>query len=280
MLDRTDHKAVRLAFEEFARTGDTNVRNRLVKAHIGLAEFLARRFEHRGEPLEDLVQVASLALVKAVERFEPDRHLEFTTFATPTIIGELKRHFRDRSWMVRVPRSVQELYLQVSRAIEDLSLETGGSPSIADIAKRVGVPHDQVHEAMEAGGAQRLSSLDDSYDSEGELNSIGDLLGEVDSGLLAVEERAGLEPLLSKLPDKERVIIFLRFYEGLSQSEIAQRLDTSQMHVSRLLARSLQRLRDLGNHANRRAQSLDASDTQLTQTLLHHGSNLEDSRRP
>lgn len=246
-LDRTDHQAVQQAFEEFARTGDLRLRNRLVKAHIGLAEFLARRFSHRGEPLEDLVQVASLALVKAVERFDPHRRLEFTTFATPTIVGELKRYFRDRSWMVRVPRRVQELYLQVSRAIEDLSVETGRSPTVAEIAARVGVPPDQVHEALEAGDAHRLTSLDG--DDDGALSGLGDLIGDFDEGLLAVEERAGLEPLLARLPDRERAIIFLRFYEGLSQSEIAQRLDTSQMHVSRLLARSLQRMRDLSSAA-------------------------------
>ncbi len=242
-LDRTDHKAVQQAFEEFCASGDIKLRNKLVKAHIGLAEYLARRFAHRGEPLEDLVQVASLALVKAVERFDPHRHLEFTTFATPTIVGEIKRYFRDRSWMVRVPRRVQELYLQVSRAIEDLSLESGRSPTVGEIATRVGVPADQVHEAMEAGEAHRLTSIDDNDDSES--GGLSGLMGDLDAGLLAVEERAGLEPLLARLPERERIIIFLRFYEGLSQSEIAIRLDTSQMHVSRLLARSLQRLRDL-----------------------------------
>ncbi len=244
-IDRTDHHAVQRAFEEFARTGDIEIRNQLVNAHIGLAEFLAKRFSHRGEPTEDLVQVASLALVKAVERFDPHRQLEFTTFATPTIVGELKRHFRDRSWMVRVPRRVQELYLQVSRAIEDLSLETGRSPTVAEIAARVNVSPDQVHEALDAGDAHRLASL--SADDDGAPNGLGELLGDFDEGLLAVEERAGLEPLLARLPERERAVIFLRFYEGLSQSEIAQRLDTNQMHVSRLLARSLQRMRALGS---------------------------------
>lgn len=247
-IDRTDHQAVQQAFEEFSRTGDIELRNQLVNAHIGLAEFLAKRFSHRGEPTEDLVQVASLALVKAVERFDPRRQLEFTTFATPTIVGELKRYFRDRSWMVRVPRRVQELHLQVSRAIEDLSLETGRSPTVAEIAARVNVAPDEVHEALEAGDAHRLASL--SSDDEGAPNGLGELLGDFDEELLAVEERAGLEPLLARLPERERAIIFLRFYEGLSQSEIAQRLDTNQMHVSRLLARSLQRMRALGasNH--------------------------------
>lgn len=238
-LDRSDPKAVKDAFEEHFRTGDIELRNSLVKAHIGLAEFLARRFAHRGEPLDDLIQVASLALVKSVERFDPHRQLEFTTFATPTIVGELKRHFRDRSWILRVPRRVQELHLQVSRAVEDLSLETGHSPTVAEIAQRVGVHADEVHEAMEARDVNRLSSLD--ADQERALGGFGDL----DDDLLAVEERAGLEPLLARLPERERAIIYLRFYEGLSQSEIAQRLGTSQMHVSRLLSRSLQRMRDL-----------------------------------
>src|SRR5580698_8960709 len=147
-------------FEEYRRTGDATTRDQLVELHLGLAEYLARRFDHRGEPLDDLVQVASLALIKAVERFDPDRGLEFSTFAVPTIVGELKRHFRDKSWAVRVPRRLQELHLRLTNAVPDLTHELGRSPTIDELAERLDVGADDVVEAMEAGRAYRSSSLD------------------------------------------------------------------------------------------------------------------------
>src|SRR3990170_3170022 len=137
-LDRADKQALMLVFNDYATTRDSALRDQLIEAHIGLAEYLARRFANRGEPLDDLVQVASLGLVKAVERFDPARGLEFTTFATPTIVGELKRHFRDKGWAVRVPRRIQELHLRVTRVIDDLSNELGRSPNVDEIAKRAG----------------------------------------------------------------------------------------------------------------------------------------------
>ncbi len=233
-------------FHELARTRDRAVRDRLVEAHLGLAEYLARRFANRGEPLDDLIQVASLGLVKAVERFDPERGLEFTTFATPTIVGELKRHFRDKGWAVRVPRRVQELHLLVSRVVDELSLDLGRSPTIDEIAERAGISGDEVLEAMDAGAAYRSTSLDapgganDDEDSRGLLGQ----LGERDPELVRAEARAELGPLIATLPEREQVILYLRFYEGQTQSEIAQHLGISQMHVSRLLARSLQQLRE------------------------------------
>jgi RNA polymerase sigma-B factor len=245
VLDRNDKAALLRSFRDFAQSRDPALRDRLIEAHLGLAEYLARRFANRGEPLDDLVQVASLGLVKAVERFDPDRGLEFTTFATPTIVGELKRHFRDKGWAVRVPRRVQELHLRVTRVVEDLSLELGRSPTVIEISRRSGITEDEVLEAMDAGSAYRSASLDagtaDSDDERGQ--GLLATLGELDADLVRAERRAALGPLLSSLPEREQVMLYLRFYEGLTQSEIAKRLGISQMHVSRLLARSLQQLR-------------------------------------
>ena len=248
-LDRSDKEELGKAFHEFAATRDPGVRDQLIEAHLGLAEYLARRFANRGEPLDDLVQVASLGLVKAVERFDPERGLEFTTFATPTIVGELKRHFRDKGWAVRVPRRVQELHLRVTRVVEDLSLELGRSPTIAEIAHRSGTTEDEVLEAMDAGSAYRSASLDAGGSDPDDERGQGLLatLGENDPELARAERRAALGPLISSLPEREQVMLYLRFYEGLTQSEIAKRLGISQMHVSRLLSRSLQQLRELAD---------------------------------
>jgi RNA polymerase sigma-B factor len=252
VLDRDDKEGLMQAFHEFYTTRDPGVRDQLIEAHLGLAEYLARRFANRGEPLDDLVQVASLALVKAVERFDPERGLEFTTFATPTIVGELKRHFRDKGWSVRVPRRVQELHLRVTRVMDDLSLELGRSPTIAEIAERAGTTEDEVIEAIDAGSAYRSASLDagrgggDDDDSPGLLGQ----LGESDPGMARAERRAALGPLIDTLPEREQIMLYLRFYEGLTQSEIAKQLGISQMHVSRLLARSLQQLREMADETD------------------------------
>ncbi|HEV2810509.1 MAG TPA: SigB/SigF/SigG family RNA polymerase sigma factor [Acidimicrobiales bacterium] len=245
MLDRSDKGALHQTFQEFAESRDPKLRDQLIEAHLGLAEYLARRFSNRGEPLDDLVQVASLGLVKAVERFEPGRGLEFTTFATPTIVGELKRHFRDKGWAVRVPRRVQELHLRVTGVVDELQLELGRSPTVAEIAVRAGTSEDEVIEAVDAGSAYRSTSLDAGRgDDEESLGLLGQL-GDLDPEMARAENRTGLSPLLSQLPDREQLMLYLRFYEGKTQSEIAQRLGISQMHVSRLLARSLERLREL-----------------------------------
>ena len=243
-VDRADKDALLRVFHEFASTRDAKLRDQLIEAHLGLAEYLARRFANRGEPLDDLVQVASLGLVKAVERFDPGRGLEFTTFATPTIVGELKRHFRDKGWAVRVPRRVQELHLRVTRVVDDLSNELGRSPTIAEIAVRAGTTEDEVIEALDAGSAYRSTSLDagrsDDDDSPGLLGQLGAL----DPEMARAERRAALGPMMAVLPEREQVMLYLRFYDGMTQSEIAKRLGISQMHVSRLLSRSLQRLRE------------------------------------
>lgn len=244
-LDRADKDALLRSFHAFSETRDPELRDRLIEAHLGLAEYLARRFANRGEPLDDLVQVASLGLVKAVERFDPARGLEFTTFATPTILGELKRHFRDKGWAVRVPRRVQELHLRVTRVVDDLQLELGRSPTIPEIAKRGGTTEDEVVEAIEAGSAYRSTSLDQSRSDDDDSPGLIGQLGEIDPELARAERRAALSPLIAQLPEREQLMLYLRFYEGMTQSEIAKRLGISQMHVSRLLSRSLQQLREL-----------------------------------
>src|SRR5215212_2139300 len=193
-LDRADKQELTRAFQEFATTRDSALRDQLIEAHLGLAEYLARRFANRGEPLDDLVQVASLGLVKAVERFDPSRGLEFTTFATPTIVGELKRHFRDKGWAVRVPRRVQELHLRVTRVIDDLSLELGRSPTVPEIAHRAGTTEDEVIEAIDAGSAYRSTSLDAGRGDDDESPGLLGQLGDIDPELSRAERRAALSP--------------------------------------------------------------------------------------
>jgi RNA polymerase sigma-B factor len=241
-FDADERDDLRRKFREYADTKDPALREELVTAHIGLAEYLARRFTNRGEPLDDLVQVASLGLLKAVDRFDPERGLEFSTYATPTIVGELKRHFRDKGWAVRVPRRVQELHLRLGSVVSVLSQELGRSPTIGEIAQAASVSEEDVLEAIEAGHAYRFTSLDAPSGSDDE-GTLATQLGEEDQALIDSEHRVALSPLIARFPPRERTILHLRFFEGLTQSEIAGRLGISQMHVSRLLARSLAQLR-------------------------------------
>lgn len=229
-------------FRQLAQTGDRTVRDKLVEIHLPLAEYLARRFVNRGEILEDLVQVAALGLVKAVERFDPDRGLAFSTFATPTIMGELKRHFRDKTWVIRVPRGIQELYLELRTVVPALTQELGRSPTIAEIAEAAGVSEDAVVEATDAAQVYRLASLDVTASAD-ERRVQQDATAGEDSTLAGLDLRLEVSSLLSYLPERERMIVYLRFYGGLSQSQIATRVGISQMHVSRLLASSLELLR-------------------------------------
>jgi RNA polymerase sigma-B factor len=224
-------------FKEYRRTGDRALRNELVEEHIRLAEFLARRFAHRGETPDDLRQVALVGLLKAVERFEPDRGLQFSSFAT---------------WAVRVPRRVQELHLELDRTVNELSQELGRPPTPAEIAKRIGVLEEDVLESMEAGSLYRLASIDAGRPDDESGTSPAQRLGEFDEELMAVDDRVAVSEMLSVLPDREQNIVYLRFFEGLTQSEIAERVGISQMHVSRLLARSLE---TLGEHASAVAEA-------------------------
>jgi RNA polymerase sigma-B factor len=241
-VQQPDRDELRDLFVQYASSHDLAARERLVAAHIGLAQYLARRFANRGEPLEDLIQVASLGLVKAVDRFDPSRDVEFSTYATHTIVGELKRHFRDKGWAIRAPRRMQELYLRLGEVVADLGQQLSRSPTISELAAEVGVSEEEVLEALEAGQAYRFASLDaPAGDADG--HTLAERLGAEDEGIGDVESRATLSPLIAELPERERRILHLRFVDGLTQSEIAARLHISQMHVSRLLARSVAQLR-------------------------------------
>jgi RNA polymerase sigma-B factor len=242
-FDPSQRDQLREKFAAFAESRESALRDELVAAHLGLAEYLARRFANRGEPLDDLVQVASLGLLKAVDRFDPTRGVEFSTYATHTVVGELKRHFRDKGWAIRAPRRMQELYLRLGKVVASLGQELGRSPTIAELASETQVSEEEVLEALEAGQAYRFASLDAPSTGDGEGDTLASRLGAEDPGLVDAERRATLSPLLSQLPPREQMILHLRFFEGLTQSEIAVRLGISQMHVSRLLARSVAQLR-------------------------------------
>ena len=220
------------------------VRARLIELYIPLAEYLARRFRNRGEQLDDLVQVANLGLIKSVDGFDPTRGAAFTSYAIPMIVGELKRHFRDKGWDVRVPRRLQELRLEIGKVSGDLAQNLGRSPTVADLAARLGVSEEEVIEGLDCGQAYRALSLDAPVgDGDGGANGLGDLLGDDDPDIRNVENREALRPLLAKLPAREQKIIAMRFHGNLTQSQIAAELGISQMHVSRLLAGALRSLR-------------------------------------
>ena len=216
-------------------------REHLVEMHLPLVRFFARRYAGRGEPFDDLLQAGALGLVKAVDRFDPDRGLEFSTYAAPTILGEIRRHFRDRTWAVHVHRGLQELTGHVTRAATELSQELGRAPSVAELATRVGQPQERILEALDCAAAYTADSLEA---PNGEDRTLGDTLGADDPAFIDVELHESLAPALSKLPDRERRILQLRFYGNMTQSQIAAQLGISQMHVSRLLARTLSRLRN------------------------------------
>lgn len=228
-------------FFEYRETKDRRLRDALIADHLGLAIALARRFAGRGEAVEDLEQIATLGLLKAVERFEPERGLAFSTFATPTISGEIKRHFRDRSWSVRVPRALQELGLRLTATVADLTNDLGRSPTLDEIAEQLEVNPEAVLEAMEANRAYATQSLDAQL--PGDDRSLGDTIGGDEPGMDDVEVRMVVGDLLATLPEREQTILRLRFFEGLTQTEIASQVGISQMHVSRLLSRSLESLR-------------------------------------
>jgi RNA polymerase sigma-B factor len=228
-------------FVEYRRTQDRRQRDRLIEMNIGLAEAVARRFGGRGERHDDLLQVALVGLLKAVERFDPGRGLAFSSFATPTIEGELKRHFRDKRWAVRVPRRLQELMLEVNQAVATLTQRCGGSPTIDEIAAETHLSSEDVLEALEAGRAIVASPIESDDRETG--GGVVDRHGTIDRGMEAVEHRMIVSQLLDSLPSRERDIVVLRFYDGLTQSEIADRFGVSQMQVSRILARTLDRLR-------------------------------------
>ena len=219
------------------------VRNTLVELNLALVKFAASRFRSRSEPMEDIIQVGTIGLIKAIDRFELSRGVEFPTFAMPTIMGEIKRFFRDTSWSVRVPRRLQELRLDLARAGDELAQQLDRAPTVGELADRLALSKDEVVEGMAASNAYTASSLDaqpEEGDSEGAL---ADRIGYEDDGIEGIEYVESLKPLIAELPPRDRQILSLRFVANLTQSEIGEELGISQMHVSRLLSRTLQRLR-------------------------------------
>ena len=242
---RFDRERTRELFAQFVRTRNPKLRDELVVAHLNLVRYLAARFANRGEPLDDLIQVGTVGLIKAIDRFDIGRGAEFTTYATPTVIGEIKRYFRDKGWAIKVPRRLQELNLAVNRAVESLSVELGRSATVADLAQRLGATDEEIIEAQELGQAYNLLSLDSEISVEGDKKSttLLDYLGDEDTQLRLLEDKTALERAFVVLDRRERVILYLRFYENVSQTEIAKRLNVSQMHVSRLQQRALEKLK-------------------------------------
>ena len=236
---------IRTRFEAYRASGDASVRNALIADHRWIAMHCARRFARRGEPLDDLVQVAQLGLLKAVERFDPSYGVLFPTFAMPTVLGELRRHFRDHTWPVRVPRRVKELYLELSATVELLGHDLGRPPSIDEIAGEMQCTVDEVLEGLEAGSAYRTASLmasSDSADDDDASDSI--VIGEADAELTSADSRMSLVDVMRRLPARERTVMYLRFFDGYTQSEIANRVGVSQVHVSRIIRSTLRRMRD------------------------------------
>jgi RNA polymerase sigma-B factor len=225
------------------RAGNDSARDQLVEQYLPLVRKIASRYSGRGEPLEDLIQVGSIGLVLSIERFDVDRGVKFTTYAVPTIVGEIQRHFRDRAWAVHVPRRMKELSLKLTRAIETLTSDLGRSPTIAELAEEAGVEEEEVVEALEVGRAYASRSLTRSLDSDDGVGAeLIDLIDDEERGYEAAENRELLASGLKALDDRERRIVHLRFVEGLTQSQIAVEIGISQMHVSRLIRRALEKL--------------------------------------
>ena len=232
-------------FRRYKENGDMDAREKLVMSHLNLVRFLANKFKNRGEPLDDLMQVGYLGLMKAIDRFDPDRGLEFTTYATPTILGEIKRHFRDKGWSVRVPRRLQELSAKVNQATDALTTQLQRSPTVEEISDYLGVSADEVLEAMESSSAYSSVPLEapGSTDSE-DTPSVLDRYADEDSALTFTDDRLVIEEALKGFSPREREVIEMRFVKGMTQIEIAEKLGVSQVQVSRLLRRTLKKIQD------------------------------------
>ena len=239
-----DKDRTRELFRRYKEEGDTEAREQLIVSHLNLVRFLASKFKNRGEPLDDLIQVGTIGLIKAIDRFDPDRGLEFTTYATPTIMGEIKRHFRDKGWSVRVPRRLQELSQKAGQATEDLTRELQRSPSVEEIADRIGVSVDELLEAMESSSAYSAVPLEGGGSDDEEAPAVIDHYASVDRDLEASDDRIVLEEAIAGFAPREKDIIRMRFIDGLTQVEIAERLGISQVQVSRLLRRTLKRIQE------------------------------------
>jgi RNA polymerase sigma-B factor len=242
-VTRVDDKILLRRYHE---DGDLQAREQLIEQYMSLVRSLARRYSYRGEQLEDLVQIGAIGLIKAIDRFDLERGVELTTYATPNIIGEIKRHFRDKGWSVRVPRGLQELNVQLSRLVEQLTVQLARSPTIPELAKAAGVEEERVLEALESGRAYTSLSLSVGGGGGGDDDELDPLesLGTEEHQYEISEDRAVLAPGFKALDARERKILQLRFFDGLTQSQIAQQVGISQMHVSRLIRRSLEKIRE------------------------------------
>ena len=220
------------------------IRDDLVTMHLPLVRHLARRFNDRGEPLEDLIQVATVGLINSVDRFDTERGADFLSYAVPTVVGEIKRHFRDHGWAVRVPRRLKELHLSITAATAELSQRNGRAPNATELAAYLNLSREEVLEGLEAANAYRSSSLDDPVRGDGEMPTLAETIGDEDSALEHVEFRESLQPLLAQVAPRERKILILRFFGNMTQSQIAEQMGISQMHVSRLLSQTLAKLRE------------------------------------
>jgi RNA polymerase sigma-B factor len=229
--------------EEASQASRDAARDSLVHLHLPLVEHCARRFRNRGEPLEDLVQVGTIGLIKSIDRFDSDRGVEFSTYATPTIIGEIKRYFRDKGWAIRVPRRLQELRMQIGTASAELTQKLGRSPTPRELAEVIGCTVEDIVEGIESSNAYSTLSLDATDDSDDSTATMLDAIGMDDEGLEHVEIRESIKPLLDRLEPREKKILLLRFFKNMTQSQIAEEIGVSQMHVSRLLNRTLEQLR-------------------------------------
>jgi len=246
-LNKWDKTRVRELFVQYRETDDKAIRDELVSLHLNLVKFLANKFSNRGEPIDDLYQVGCMALVKAVERFDTSVGAEFTTYATPTIIGEIKRYFRDKGWAMRVPRRLQELKLAVTRAYETLTTTLERPPTVQEIAKQLGVTDEEVLEAQELGQSYKLFSLNSDFedDDNAKLSNMLDYLGQPDLQLERLEDQMQVSRVMQQLSRRERLVVFLRFYQSMTQTEVASLLGVSQMHVSRIQKQALDRMKQM-----------------------------------
>lgn len=240
-----DKRYTRELFRRYRLNGDEAARDELITMYLNLVKYLASRFRNRGEPVDDLVQVGTIGLIKAIDRFDIEREVEFTTYATPTIVGELKRYFRDKGWAIKVPRRLQELSFKVNQSVDVLTQQLQRSPSIREIAAHLQVTPEEVLEAMETSEAYNFVSLESDRGGDGSDSfSILEYIGKDDALMAVIDDRTTLQVAFKELTPQEQRVLYLRFFEGLTQTEIARQLEISQMQVSRLLRRTLKVLRE------------------------------------
>ena len=242
--DAWDKERTHELFRLYKEKGDEEARDQLIVSHLNLVRFLASKFKNRGEPLDDLVQVGTIGLIKAIDRFDPERGLEFTTYATPTILGEIKRHFRDKGWSVRVPRRLQELSAKVNQTTDQLTKDLQRTPTTEEVAAKLGVSVDEVLEAMESSSAYSSVPLEGGSSDDDETPAVIDHYASVDEDLTSADDRMVIEDTIADFSPREQEVLRMRFNDGLTQIEIAKRLGISQVQVSRLLRRTLKKLQE------------------------------------